>query len=380
MTTLFPEVGMKYWDDFERRVVETVKAKNGGTVPPLRRISVHITNGCNFGCSYCNEAHFPKSISFDTFAKLVSEYSEMGGGIVHVTGGEPTVVKKFPEYIRETAKYQNVRFHLNTNFFSSVMSDDLFKHIDRLKVSLDSAQPQYFNNLVQRKNAFEVVTSNLDRLHELIKRGEVSTIVSLTYTVTKENYSHIPEFLEMYETRWPLFYASFFSSYKGTNQRFVLNQPDIDDLFNNIVPEIDRITENYGDYETQKLFHASHEERTFKTSNRFPEVKSTECYLQLSELVIDENGDLSNCSHLFRDNAPKTGVNLRDGHLRDLFTAVKSVKHPVPMHPACLYGCNKKLTTFNDVVKFQLQKSGGVRNGEITVFAAISGSGKSNIW
>lgn len=354
MSNLFPEVGMKYWDDFERRVVETTAALSVGELPPLRRVSLHITNACNFGCSYCNEIHQPKSIAFEPFAKMVSDYSEMGGGIVHITGGEPTVVKNFPAYIREAGKYDNISFHLNTNFYSQVMSNDLFKYISRLKVSLDSASPEYFNDLVRRKRAFEVVTGNLDRLHQLIASGQAQTIVSLTYTVTKENFKRIPEFLEMYERRWPLFYATFFSSYKGTNPRFVLNAADTEHLFNVIVPEMDRITTEHSDTETKMLFHASHETRTFGIIDRFPEVRVTPCYLQLSELVIDEDGDISNCSHLFRDNAPKTGMNIRDGHLGDLFKRAKQAEHAVPIHPACLYGCNKKLTTFNTVVEQQL--------------------------
>lgn len=355
MKTLFPQTGMKYWDDFERRVHETVDALETNGVPKLRRISIHVTNACNFGCTYCNEVHYPKTLGFESFAKLLSDYSEMGGGIVHLTGGEPTVVKNFTDYICEAAKYSNISFHLNTNFYSSMLTDDLLKKISRLKVSLDSASPQYFNDIVKRKKAFEVVTANLDRLHALIERGETKTILSLTCTVTKENYEHLPEFLEMYEKRWPLFYAVFFSSYKGTNERFVLTEADNKKLFGEIVPALDEITSRYDDQETNKLFHASHEPRTFKIEERFPEVRTVPCYLQLSELVVDEGGDISNCSHLFRDNAPKTGMNLRDGHLKDLYRKAKMEKHPIPMHPACLYGCNRKLTTFNDIVAKQIE-------------------------
>lgn len=358
MATMFPEAGMKYWDDFEQRARETVSAVSVGLTPPLRRVSVHITNACNFGCEYCNEVHCKKTLSFTTFATLAKEYSAMGGGIIHVTGGEPTVVRDFPAYIREVMKYANVSFHLNTNLYSSVMTDDLFGGIARLKVSLDSAEAKYFNDLVRRKQAYEIVTGNLDRVHQLLADGKINTVVSLTYTVTKENYKRIPEFLEMYETRWPLFYACFFSSYKGTNDRFVLTPADTDMLFSEIVPQINRITEQYQDTETKCLFHASHEARTFHVLTRFPEVNTTPCYLQLSELVVDEDGYLSNCSHLFRDNVPNSGMRLGDGNLADLFRAMKQAKHATPMAHACLYGCNKKLTTFNQIVSDQLKEIG----------------------
>ena len=356
MSTYFPEAGMKYWDNFENRAIETAEAVSCNKTPPLRRISVHLTNACNFGCEYCNEVNCKKTLNFDTFAKLAKEFSDMGGGILHVTGGEPTVVAGFPSYIREVMKYDNVAFHLNTNLYSSILTDDLFGGIARLKVSLDSIDPEYFNNLVRRKRAYEVVTSNLDRVHQLIADGKVDTIVSLTYTVTKENYKTIPQFLEMYETRWPLFYACFFSSYKGTNDRFILTDVDTNTLFDEIVPCINRITEQYSDTETKCLFHASHEIRTFHTEARFPEVNSVPCYLQLSELVVDEDGYLSNCSHLFRDNVPHSGLNLADGKLEALFYVMKQMDHTIPMNPACLYGCNLKLQTFNQVVADQIKQ------------------------
>lgn len=352
----FDNRGMKYWDDFELRARETIDCIKGGTLPPMRRLSMHITNGCNFGCEYCNEAHFPRSIDFATFSKIMREYSEMGGGIVHVTGGEPTVVKDFAGYIEEAGKYTNISFHVNTNLYSRVITDDLFPVIKRLKVSLDTHSAAYFNGIVRRKQAFERVTENLDRVHDLIVAGKTDTIVSLTYTTTRENYQEIPDFLEMYSTRWPKFYATFFSSYKGTNPRFVLTEDDTERLFTKIVPMMDEITNRYGDTETRHLFHASHEPRTFKTEDRFPEVRSVPCWLQLSEFVVNEDGDIWNCSHLFRDKVPSTGLNVRDGHLRDLFSKAKESITTYPLSDMCAYGCNKKLTRFNDVIQANISK------------------------
>ena len=48
------EPGSLYWDDFNRRIKETVVAVKNNTQPPVRRVSIFITNKCNFGCHYCN--------------------------------------------------------------------------------------------------------------------------------------------------------------------------------------------------------------------------------------------------------------------------------------------------------------------------------------
>ena len=356
MSRLFPPIGMQYWDDFELRAHETVDAIVHGQLPPLRRLSLHSTSSCNFGCDYCSEKFGKVSMTFEMFEKLVREYSEMGGGIIHTTGGEPTVIKGFADFIREAGKYPNIAFHLNTNLYSRIITDDLYPFIQRLKVSLDTVNAEYFNTLVNRKNAFERVTDNLDRVNDLIGCGKTDTIVSLTYTTTKENYRDVAKFLDMYYKRWPNFYAVFFSAYKGTNERFALSDDDIAALFNDVVPDFDAITDKHGDPETKFLFHASHEPRTFRAVERFPEVREVPCHLQLSELVINEDGGIWNCSHLFRDKVPSTGLNIMDGHLRDIFAQAKGIGQCVPLSDKCLYGCNKKLTTFNDLVQSEINK------------------------
>jgi len=45
------DVGSKYWDLFELRIQETVDALRNNTLPPLRRLSLHITNKCKYGCN-----------------------------------------------------------------------------------------------------------------------------------------------------------------------------------------------------------------------------------------------------------------------------------------------------------------------------------------
>ena len=49
--------GSKYWDEFELRTIETVNAMKNGSLPPLRRLSVHLTRKCNMACKYCNDPH-----------------------------------------------------------------------------------------------------------------------------------------------------------------------------------------------------------------------------------------------------------------------------------------------------------------------------------
>lgn len=349
----FGEYGMKYWDDFERRADETINNILNMNYPPIRRMSIHITNGCNFRCSYCNEHHQTKTMPFKMYSKIINEYSSIGGGIIHITGGEPSIIKDFNNYITVSLD-KNIYLHLNTNFYKNVLSDDLYMIIKRLKVSLDTSDAEYFNNICGIKNAFEKVTENLDYIHNLIDCGITDTLVSITYTVTRQNFRGIIDFLKMYYDRWPKFYATFFSSYKGTNPEFVFNDLEITELFEDIVPEMNEITKQHNDNETRMLFQTSHGKETFIQSDRFPDNNKIPCYLCLSELCIDEDGYIWNCSHLFRDKIPNTGLNIMDGHLSDLLYMAKQ-NISTPVHQKCLYGCNKKLVTYNNKIHNELQ-------------------------
>ncbi len=345
--------GSRYWDLFEKRITETVNSNILGVLPPLRRLSVHLTNKCNLNCSYCNEKHSPNEMSSDIFQKLVKEYSEIGGGVLHITGGEPTCVKYLEDSIYYSALFPNVDLHLNTNM-TQMLPLRCYSFIKRLKVSLDSHNSKYFDNLVGRKNSYQTVINNLVKIDTLPK--ELRPLVSITYTITKENYKTIPEFLKMYYGTFIHFYAVFFSLYKGNNPRFVLDENDERYFFENIVPKMNDIWKTMGDKESKALFEGSYFNGCFDNKERFPENKEVPCYINLSELTINENGDIWNCSHLFRDGVGQVkSLNIKDMHLKDVFKQAKK-NVSLFLSDKCLYGCNKKLITFNEMVVKEINR------------------------
>jgi len=193
-----------YWDDFERRISETVSAVNSKTKPPVRRVAVFITNRCNFRCHYCNVNQNEKTLSEEAFNGIINRYGS--GAIIHITGGEPSVVPWLYSYMENR---KDVRFHLNTNAYLAPP-----KNIKRLKVSLDTQYKDYFNFLIGVNfNAFDSVVEN-------IRQACKNTVVSITYTLTKENHKDSVEFAKWALKQFPGLYAVFFSVYKGDNKRF----------------------------------------------------------------------------------------------------------------------------------------------------------------
>ncbi len=138
----------KYWDDFDRRIDETITALTLGLKPKIRRVACFITDICNFKCKYCNSIVAGTTMSQDIFERILAKYG--GSAIIHITGGEPSTVSWLYPFLNENK--DKFRFHLNTNCYIPPPASS----VKRLKVSLDSCDENYWNFLVGR-NAFDKV-------------------------------------------------------------------------------------------------------------------------------------------------------------------------------------------------------------------------------
>lgn len=305
--------GSLYWDNFELRIAETIEALNTGVKPPVRRVAVFITDRCNFQCKYCNNQNNRNTLTEDAFRSVLDKYGETA--IIHITGGEPSVVPWLYPFLRQHGhKY---RFHLNTNAYITPP----FESVRRLKISLDHQDAKYWDCLVGRSGAFEVVVKN-------IKLSIPHTVVSITYTLTKENYRNAPDFARFANKNLTGLYAVFFSVYKGTNPNYIMTNQDADIFFSTILPELESELSN----ESLALIRETIDEKMRLIQGiRFPQNKRTvPCYLSMSERIISPSGNEFSCSHLYRDKIYST-------------TSEK--------HDKCLYGCNRRLVQFNEQVE-----------------------------
>ena len=300
----------KYWDDFERRIEETVHCLKNGIPPPVRRVAIFITNKCNFRCQYCNVNFNTKELSQSRMEEILQEYGKEP--IYHITGGEPSTVKWLYPFLRENG--DSYRFHLNTNAFIPPPAE----HIRRLKVSLEGTSPEW-DKLVQHPNAFNAVVKN-------IQEAIPHTIVSITYTLSKSNYKESINFAKFARDKFPGLYAIFFSVYKGNHPKFALSKEDVDLFFNDILPKLKESL----DEESRNLIEETIDEKIrLMQGVRFPNNLKKTCFLSMSERVISPEGETSTCSHLYRDGIKQDGF---------------------AKHPKCMYGCNQRLVCFNNEV------------------------------
>jgi sulfatase maturation enzyme AslB (radical SAM superfamily) len=302
-----------YWDAFSKRIDVTIDRLKNNKPVPIERVAVFITDKCNLRCAYCNSKNNHSEMSQQTFEGILKEHPE---AIIHISGGEPSLVSWLYPYLVNHPWY---RFHLNTNAILPVPA----AAVKRLKVSLDSSDSIYWNKLVQRNNAFQLVVQN-------IKQALDKTVVSITYTITRENYLQIPEFIKFCNKEFQGLYAIFFSVYKGTNPTFMMTEEIAQDFFTNIKPIMDATL----DTESRALLNETIDEKMrLMQGKRFPKNNEGICYISLSEIVYRWDGTKSACSHLFRD-----GILNEHGQ--------KNTK--------CEYGCNRRLVEFNTVVENKL--------------------------
>ncbi len=264
-----------YWDDFELRIAETVAALNTGETPPVRRVAVFVTDMCNFRCKYCNHRDKGHTLTEDAFISVLEKYGDTA--IIHITGGEPSVVPWLYPFLRQQhgGRY---RFHLNTNAYITPPADA----VKRLKISLDHQDWKYWDCLVGRDGAFSHVVEN-------IKRAIPNTVVSLTYTLTKENYRNAPDFARFVNRELAGLYAIFFSVYKGTNPAYVMTGQDAAFFFSVVRPELESELQS----ESLALLHETiDEKRRLIQGVRFPQNAGGKTWcLSMSERGISPTGE-----------------------------------------------------------------------------------------
>jgi len=150
--------------------------------------------------------------------KIIDEFSEMGGSIIHFTGGEPTIVPYF-ENVCAYAKSKGLQVSSNTNAYKRI---DV-TNIDKLKASFDTADKLQFNKIVG-VDAFNQVVSNLRYYSEAM--GE--KMLSITAVLNKNTYRGMLDLAQFTRKNFKL-YNLYYSNYKGDNPDMAFEDWQIDE-------------------------------------------------------------------------------------------------------------------------------------------------------
>lgn len=116
--------------------------------PPIETLIIEITGKCNAHCKFCyakDSRHH--ELSFDLIKKVIMEFKEIGGQIVAITGGEPTIHPQLYDIIKEIRKNRLLLAGIGTNGY--FFPEKLIKLInegplaDSIAVSLDSLDENF---------------------------------------------------------------------------------------------------------------------------------------------------------------------------------------------------------------------------------------------
>lgn len=338
-----------YWDDFETRTINTVATIKNNKRPNLSRLTVHLTEGCNFRCSYCNMDFSKKmrTMSEGTARMIVNEYANMGGKTIHFTGGEPSIVS-YIETLLRLAKDRGLTTSMNTNAFHRIDTT----HIDKLKTSFDfhDASKADISNGVG--NSFSKVVENM-KIYSVEMKNK--SCMSITAVLDKNTFRDMTKLATFVRQNFSV-YNLYFSNYKGSDPKSVFSTTEIELLFGIYIPATLAFFKSVGDeysYKQLSLYKPSDFEYR---PDRFKQNLTIPCYIQWSEMTIDVDGSCHNCSHNFRDGYKPYKVNVKDKTLNDCFIDLKTymVGNDTNISEHCLTGCNCNLMGFNKSVHNKL--------------------------
>jgi cyclic pyranopterin phosphate synthase len=147
-----------------------------------------ITGGCNFKCRYCTDnASRDLDKSYEFWIKLNAALAGFGLQGLHHTGGEPTIRKNFPEYVKAMKILGYKSQVLTTNGANPlVISEAIKEGITRVNISLDTLKPEKMSDISGvQMNTFEKVMESINIATEVLDLVKINTVV------TRDNFDEV---------------------------------------------------------------------------------------------------------------------------------------------------------------------------------------------
>ncbi len=165
--------------DERKNMIKFFKAKENF----IHTAEVELTTECNLKCKYCtrnaNESDI-YSMNMEEFKNKFKYFKSIGLTYVTITGGEPTIAKKFQE--KSEFLLNNFKCELLTNGINIEPLKGVSGKFERIRVSLDSLNE---NNNDFMRGRFRFVIKNIKKLEKYSKG------VIIAATVSSVNYKDI---------------------------------------------------------------------------------------------------------------------------------------------------------------------------------------------
>ncbi len=148
-----------------------------------------VTFYCNLECSFCtltsNENVWTPELDTEKALDTVRQLHDLGAGIIHFVGGEPTLRKDLAEIIALSKKLKIITA-ITTNGYIKESDINVLKEIDYVRVSLTGKLDEDSMLSPNSKRLNPIKT--LKQLVSVGKKPEIATTLSSTTTDTDVNF------------------------------------------------------------------------------------------------------------------------------------------------------------------------------------------------
>lgn len=177
----------------------------------IKSVGIYPTYACNQNCSYCphmNHGVLPKDVTkyiskehIDAIPLFIKKYQHKDVPItIGVSGGEPTLNWDKFVYITEMFKsVENVRkTNLTTNLFKDFTTDELLYIADNYSGIFVSIDGKKQTQSLRSENSYEKVIENLITLLSFSKSIRKQPHVSVSMTISIDNYKYLYENIDFF--------------------------------------------------------------------------------------------------------------------------------------------------------------------------------------
>lgn len=213
---------------------------------PKKISAVIFLIGCNFNCPYCHNpelviSNIIEPIDINTIYSFLKKRKGLLDGVV-ITGGEPTLHKKLPEFIKNI-KDMGYLIKLDTNGSNPNMVEELIENklVDYIAMDIKAPFDEY-NNIITK----EINIENVKKTFKLLVQKKVDYEFRTTVVSNLLNYESFVKINEIFKKEGKIkkYCLQRFKKSKHLNE-FYLNAKTLTDeefekvslLFKNTVEE-----------------------------------------------------------------------------------------------------------------------------------------------
>jgi len=210
----------------------------------LRKLVIKPTLACIANCLTCayrrelhKELKKSRMLSFEDWKKILAEANNLGVETLDISGGEPTLYKQLPDFIRIGRNYGwKVNVNSNGGLITERYAEELLEAgLNSIHISLYSPTSEVHDNMRRSKGLWLKATSGIKIFAALEKKYPEFKIRTQTL-LCRENYKSFADLLELH---YKLGSHGIALAYLEGDfeKKYLLNESEIQYFKENVIPK-----------------------------------------------------------------------------------------------------------------------------------------------